>query len=674
MLWITLLLCLIQASGIAGTCTAGLRELVPFREGQTATLICTIAQCVNYTGTYPHPVTWTRGSTRVTTGVTTIGINTDETMSNLTITMEKSYNGQIILCSSPAANNASAKLNVTFKPDIRIDAPENPDDVREGSSVSMFCNVVSSNPPPTSFQWTFRESTLSSDPRLSFVARRNASGVYTCSVSNTVGTSQSSKEIDVTYGPGLVSLSPNTRRYDVTEGIDIIPVVSCSAECNPSCTYSWSSTNQPLLNLSLARRQDAGVHTCSAVNKISTSSASITIVVNYPPDISFGGGQIAEEGEDVTLRCAANGVPANYTYHGWYQVSPSNDQTVQSGDVSSDGLIHLSSLSYMHNGIYHCSVSNGVPTPEGEPIITGTIAKLRVNGPFHDLEPSYVRTGVPGSDFEFLLTFFQFSSSSSASTSWFNVTSGELISPSRGNITLESIKYDTKFFSTDVTVDGYSVVATINDITDWDFGPYLLYVESLEQTRIVHLRIDRGEVSASQTTNGWMVSTIILLILLLVCILAAGVWLYRRGYLSRFIGKDKEKESNIEDADQNNSETLTADAMTYDPSVYTPLQIRSDTVMESHYSNLQPKSEHTYEYLKTKNNSEPPADHGVPRLNPESPTEAASLYQNVNITAESSHGNKQKGMPPKPKPKKAGKARRNNEGHHNGAFTEQDDL
>ncbi|XP_033758934.1 uncharacterized protein LOC117341188 isoform X2 [Pecten maximus] len=467
-----------------------------------------------------------------------------------------------------------------------------------------------------------------------------------------------------------------------------MPQVNCTADCNPSCTYNWGRTRLNVLDLGLIRRADAGTHTCLARNGLGRASASIEVKVNYPPDIAFVGKQVRMEGERLQLYCRVRGVPANYTFYEWYQVSPLDNKRVQSGNMSKEGRAQLPSLSYIHNGIYYCSVSNGVPTPGGQTNITGTILNLRVNGPFHDLQAMYTKTGYAGADIKFLIDFFEFSTGQ-ITRSWYNASSGEAVSLERGSITLENIDYQTTFFSTNVTVNGYRVITTITNLTVWDYGIYVLHLESSEQTRVVQLRVDR-EIATSNTTNGWLISTIILLLVLAGCGLVVGIWIYRRGNcnkgaFTRCLAIEKDRTSDEEDnVDQNNSDNQAVDASQYDPSVYTPLQIHRQHLPESPYSNLQSQSEHTYECLKTKNNSRSPVAAGgqssnVDQESPSAMMEAASLYQNVNINTNSHHGNKETRLPPKPKPKqtktrKKAKLPRDTEAHYNGAFKEREEM
>ncbi|XP_021377285.1 Down syndrome cell adhesion molecule-like protein 1 [Mizuhopecten yessoensis] len=677
-MWFILVLFPIQVTGIGGTCTATLNNFVPYEEKTKATLTCTIDQCQNYTGAYPHPVTWFKSNSDVTAGVTSTELPNNGSRSTLVMTLQRSDNTKVIKCSSPAAESVSKTLNVTYKPVVTITPTPNPLLVTENKNVTLTCGI-DSNPTPMSTQWRFGTAVISTKPILQLTASRLGSGVYQCSVANAVGTAQAVIELQVEYGPRSVSLSPSTSVYERTEGIDEMPVISCSADCNPPCKYKWGRTTSPVLDLGITGRQEAGTHTCQAYNKIGTASASINVKVRYPPDIVENGGKGAEEGEEYWSRCIARGIPANYTYHEWYQVYEDGGPRVQTGNLTSTGWMHVSDLSYMHNGMYYCSVSNGVATPEGQAITTGPMGALRVNGPPHDLQSLYTKTGILGSTVMFLADFFQFSQGQ-ITVMWYNVTSGEVVTPRRGNITLETISsYKTKFYSTDVTTSGYRIVATISEITAWDFGYYVVHLESVGQKRVVHLRVDREGETASVTLNGWLVSTIILLLVLAGCVLIV-VWVYRRGVLPR-CGKEKEKDtsSGVGDTDvQNYSDSPTIDAVTYDPSVYTSLQIRQGVVPENPYGNVQSEPEHTYECLKAKGNIGHRSPEAAPAEEQELPSATdTSLYQNVNVTMENQ---KKIRKPPKPhsKPKlqlpKKSKNKQNTEGHSNGAFKETENM
>ena len=99
-----------------------------------------------------------------------------------------------------------------------------------------------------------------------------------------------------TDGPDSAAIVPDQSYYIVNEG-DGLHDVDCTADCFPTCTYSWQKQGQaePVSrNASLQfgnniRREYAEVYTCTARNpEISTKSSTvqITLVVRCKYDFS----------------------------------------------------------------------------------------------------------------------------------------------------------------------------------------------------------------------------------------------------------------------------------------------------------------------------------------------------------------------------------------------------
>ncbi|XP_069109331.1 uncharacterized protein [Argopecten irradians] len=89
-------------------------------------------------------------------------------------------------------------------------------------------------------------------------------------------------------GPSSVSLTPPTVTYTPTEG-QTIPTITCSADCNPACTYSWTKDGQSYttgsgIQLTNIQRGQTGVYRCTASNvhdSVTTAEINVTVYCTY---------------------------------------------------------------------------------------------------------------------------------------------------------------------------------------------------------------------------------------------------------------------------------------------------------------------------------------------------------------------------------------------------------
>ncbi|XP_033758688.1 peroxidasin homolog, partial [Pecten maximus] len=99
--------------------------------------------------------------------------------------------------------------------------------------------------------------------------------------------------VTVQYGPSTVSLTPSTVTYTSTEG-QTLPTITCSADCNPVCTHSWTKDGQSYttgsgLQLTNIQRGQGGVYRCTASNEYGSDiSVNINVIVDYGPGTSIG--------------------------------------------------------------------------------------------------------------------------------------------------------------------------------------------------------------------------------------------------------------------------------------------------------------------------------------------------------------------------------------------------
>ncbi|XP_021368371.1 carcinoembryonic antigen-related cell adhesion molecule 5-like [Mizuhopecten yessoensis] len=164
--------------------------------------------------------------------------------------------------------------------------------------------------------------------------------------------------ITIGGGPATVHLTPSTTSYTPQEG-QTLPTVTCSSDCNPVCTYSWTKDEQSHttgsdIQLTNIQRGQTGVYRCTASNKYGNQTSSdVTVTVNYGPgnSISFQPNKdVLERVENQTVSdivCFADcEPPCTYIW--------SNAGTTYPNPLS------LSTAVRGNAGQYTCSASNSV--------------------------------------------------------------------------------------------------------------------------------------------------------------------------------------------------------------------------------------------------------------------------------------------------------------------------
>jgi hypothetical protein len=93
-------------------------------------------------------------------------------------------------------------------------------------------------------------------------------------------------------GPIQIEISPPDNTYTATEP-GRVNQITCTAECNPCCTTTWSGPNLPagstsILNLNSIDRNQAGAYNCTAVNESSSLTLiKVNVIVNCKYEMSM---------------------------------------------------------------------------------------------------------------------------------------------------------------------------------------------------------------------------------------------------------------------------------------------------------------------------------------------------------------------------------------------------
>ncbi|KAJ8317807.1 hypothetical protein KUTeg_004639 [Tegillarca granosa] len=144
------------------------------------------------------------------------------------------------------------------------------------------------------YKWKHNTREFSNGPMLLLKnVQKSETGIYECNAQDDTGsTSVIAIYVKVLYGPEEIILNPRNTSYTKSEN-DFIPLITCSAVCDPPCVFTWTmpgggvSFTSPTLRLDVLDRREQGVYKCTAHNRISSGYVELTVIVNYGPGRSI---------------------------------------------------------------------------------------------------------------------------------------------------------------------------------------------------------------------------------------------------------------------------------------------------------------------------------------------------------------------------------------------------
>ncbi|KAK3521658.1 hypothetical protein QTP70_014697 [Hemibagrus guttatus] len=241
----------------------------------------------------------------------------ESTVSTLYVSASNIESGQRITCrasnkAAPNGKEATVTIDIQHLPLVNLSVEPQP--VLEGNPVKFHCSAKA-NPPVTQYRWA-KGGTLIREAvgEMYEVAVDHTffSEPVSCEVTNTLGSTNISRNVDVYFGPRLAS-EPQSLQVDL--GSDA--VFKCAWMGNPSLTIVWMKrghgvvlSNENTLTLKAVKQEDAGKYVCRAVvPRVGVGEKVVTLTVNGPPTISSTQTQQALYGEKGQIKCFIRSTP-----------------------------------------------------------------------------------------------------------------------------------------------------------------------------------------------------------------------------------------------------------------------------------------------------------------------------------------------------------------------------
>uniref|UniRef100_F6PI43 B-cell receptor CD22 n=1 Tax=Callithrix jacchus TaxID=9483 RepID=F6PI43_CALJA len=289
------------------------------------------------------------------------------TRSELKLRTQWSHHGKNVTCQLHDAKGKvlskdTVQLNVKHVPQLKINVTPSEPTVREGDSVTMTCEVSSSNPDYRTVSWHKDGALLEGQNTLTLQlpeVTKHQSGTYCCQASNDVGTGMSGPVVlQVKYAPepSSVQISPSP----AVEGNEV--KFLCASQANPPPTnYTWYHNGKEVqgrtegtFRIPKALPWHTGTYSCVAENLLGTGQRGpgAELDVQYPPKevtTVIQNPTSIREGDTVTLSCNYNSSNPGVTWYAW--------RTGSTREESSSGVLEIQNIAW-NNNVISCAACN----------------------------------------------------------------------------------------------------------------------------------------------------------------------------------------------------------------------------------------------------------------------------------------------------------------------------
>ncbi|XP_069833257.1 sialoadhesin-like [Dendropsophus ebraccatus] len=297
---------------------------------------------------------------------------------NLTTSFSWTDDQKNIYCAVSTGNKKARKeitLNVVHPPKgVKTLLQPSSGNIKEGDSVTLTCNVNSSNPSVTNYTW-YKGGLQVSTERVIIFHRvsRSDSGEYRCQAQNSLGRASSDNTVRLVVFSARIIVSPS---QDIGEGEAVTMTCEVPGARPDEVHYSWSKNNiwikeSSVTSLSFPRVtiNDAGYYYCRVQNdKGSDDSPPVILNVKYPPRVpSLSSFLETQQGNLAIIHCTVESNPfSELTVYKDGQLignSSSHGTLSERVQVTSTGnslRMRIQDVTLSDEGLYSCNARNEI--------------------------------------------------------------------------------------------------------------------------------------------------------------------------------------------------------------------------------------------------------------------------------------------------------------------------
>ncbi|XP_036895543.1 B-cell receptor CD22 isoform X5 [Sturnira hondurensis] len=259
--------------------------------------------------------------------------------------------------------------NYHYSPKEVTMAIQNPTPIREGDSVTLFCNYTSSNPSVTRYEWRPQGSWKEIMPGVLMIQKVpwNASP-FSCAACNQWCSWTSPVNLHVQYAPRGIKVLLISPGSEIHSGHPVLLRCNFSSSYPTDVLFFWKKNGIFLkegrdLSFDSISPEDAGNYNCLVNNSIGQSTSEAWMLrVLYAPRrlrVSISPEDSVMEGKKVVLTCESDANPpiSQYTWFDW------NNQNLHHDDQ----MLRLDPVKVEHSGAYWCQGANRLGMDQSPP-------------------------------------------------------------------------------------------------------------------------------------------------------------------------------------------------------------------------------------------------------------------------------------------------------------------